>query len=376
VAGVTWRGKRYRIWYIDRHGERKFARGHADKRASLKLADELEAEERRIKEGLVEPQSRTRRAAALAEVGVLVDAWREYMTSKGDGAKHANHQAGVARRVLEAAGITSVAGIDADALNAAIGRMTVVRDGKVEPASARTKNHTLGAVKAFCRWLEVTDRLNEFPRGLKALKPRSVEADRKKTRRALTPAELDHLIATTEAGPAVAISTRPAEKVRKPELTGPERAMLYRLAAGTGFRAGELRSLTRESFELDDPANAYVTVQALYSKRKRVDRQPIRSDLARLLAAWLAEHGRPPRVPQRTAAILRADLERAGIPVVARDKEIDFHSLRSTYITHIVKRGTDPATAQKLARHSDVRLTLSTYTDVSGSEMRKALGED
>jgi len=61
---------------------------------------------------------------------------------------------------------------------------------------------------------------------------------------------------------------------------------------------------------------------------------------------------------------------------VARDKEIDFHSLRSTYITHIVKRGTDPATAQKLARHSDVRLTLSTYTDVTDKEKRKALGED
>jgi len=41
--------------------------------------------------------------------------------------------------------------------------------------------------------------------------------------------------------------------------------MLYHLAAGTGFRANELRSLTPESFDLD--ANTpTVTVQAAYSR--------------------------------------------------------------------------------------------------------------
>ena len=378
MGGVVSRGngRRWRIWYIDRHGKRRWGTGHADKRASQKLADELEQEERRIREGLVDPKARERRAAASIDVGYLIGQWRDYMLAKGDGPKHAEHQSGTARRVLESAGIDSIAAIASDPINAALSRMTIKTKDGPKPASARTMNHALGAIKAFCRWLEQTDRLAEFPRGLKALKPRSVEADRKRQRRALTPAELDRLIAVTEAGPAVAISTRPTDKCRKPAFTGPERALLYRLAAGTGFRARELRSLTVESFELENLFDAYVTVQGGYSKRKRIDRQPIRSDLARALAAWLAEHGAPPRVPQRTADVLRMDLVRAGIPIESRGKILDFHAFRAAYITHIVQRGTNPATAQQLARHSDVRLTLQTYTDVDVRDKRRALGED
>jgi len=59
--------------------------------------------------------------------------------------------------------------------------------------------------------------------------------------------------------------------------------MVYRLALGTGFRAGELRSLTPASFDLDaDPAT--VAVDAAYSKRRHQHVQPIRSDLAELVA--------------------------------------------------------------------------------------------
>jgi len=74
-------------------------------------------------------------------------------------------------------------------------------------------------------------------------------------------------------------------------MLGPDRAMAYRVALGTGFRAKELRSLTPASFDLDaDPPT--VTVTAGYSKRRRQDVQPIRPDLAELLRPWLAKYGR------------------------------------------------------------------------------------
>ncbi|MGD0041310.1 MAG: hypothetical protein ABSE84_12965 [Isosphaeraceae bacterium] len=48
-------------------------------------------------------------------------------------------------------------------------------------------------------------------------------------------------------------------------MTGPDRAMLYALAAGTGFRREELRTLTPEQFNLDsDPPT--VRVLACYAK--------------------------------------------------------------------------------------------------------------
>jgi hypothetical protein len=51
-------------------------------------------------------------------------------------------------------------------------------------------------------------------------------------------------------------------------ICGPDRAMMYVLAAWTGYRRGEIGSLTRESFDLaSDPAT--VTVEAGHSKRRR-----------------------------------------------------------------------------------------------------------
>ncbi len=53
-------------------------------------------------------------------------------------------------------------------------------------------------------------------------------------------------------------------------LAGPDRAMAYRVALGTGFRTDELRSLTPTSFDLEaDPPT--ITIKAAYSKRRRQD---------------------------------------------------------------------------------------------------------
>src|SRR5262245_24021626 len=78
------------------------------------------------------------------------------------------------------------------------------------------------------------------------------------------------------------------------DIGGEDRSILYCLAAGTGFRAGELASLTPECFDLDaNPAT--VQVNAGHSKRRRDDVQEIRPDLAELLRPWLAakERGKP-----------------------------------------------------------------------------------
>ena len=60
---------------------------------------------------------------------------------------------------------------------------------------------------------------------------------------------------------------------------------------------------------------------------------------------------------------MRLDLERAGIPY--RDEEglfADFHANRHTFISNLSRAGVSLATAQKLARHSDPKLTANRYT--------------
>ena len=48
----------------------------------------------------------------------------------------------------------------------------------------------------------------------------------------------------------------------------------------------------------------------------------------------------------------------------AADRVVDFHALRMTFITLIVKGGASAKVAQHLARHSDPNLTLNTYTSL------------
>ncbi len=51
----------------------------------------------------------------------------------------------------------------------------------------------------------------------------------------------------------------------------------------------------------------------------------------------------------------------------------DFHSLRHTFITNLCKADVPPKTAQTLARHSDISLTMNIYTHVDQAEQVKAI---
>src|SRR5262249_16609638 len=108
-------------------------------------------------------------------------------------------------------------------------------------------------------------------------------------------------------------STRTGPTFRR--LSGPDRAMLYTLAAFTGLRESELASLKPDSFALAG-GQPSITVEAAYSKRRREDTIPFRPDLAELVRGWLA--GRPARQPlwpgswwKRGALLVRRDLATA-----------------------------------------------------------------
>jgi integrase len=211
--------------------------------------------------------------------------------------------------------------------------------------------------------------------------------DRRHERRAMTPEEVDELLRFTEG------YTSPNHN-----LTGPDRAKLYRLAFGTGFRANELRSLTPASFDLaSDPPT--ITLAAAYSKRRRQDVQLIRVDLAELLRPWLDTKQPDKRVfgklPEATARMLRADLvaarsawiEASADPAEQHRREesdflcyrdrsgrvADFHSTRHTFISGIVAGNASVKVAQELARHSTSRLTIDKYAHTRLHDVTAAL---
>ncbi len=141
-----------------------------------------------------------------------------------------------------------------------------------------TTNHYLAAVKSFAKWLVKDGRAAVDP--LAHLSRQNARVDVRRQRRPLSGEELTRLIDSAMKG--------------KPfrGLVGEDRAFLYLLAAGTGFRAKELGSLTPGSFDLDgDPPT--VTVEAGYSKHRRQDAQTLRKDVSRL-----AESGVHPKMAQ------------------------------------------------------------------------------
>ena len=160
----------------------------------------------------------------------------------------------------------------------------------------------------IARWLvrdgrAATNKLAHLP-GYNA------DTDRRRARRDLTVDELARLITAAERGSVWTWRAGMSHNSPTLGIDGPDRAMFYRLAAGTGFRASELRSLTLESFDLDGDVPT-VTVRAGYSKRRRDDVQPIGPELAKLLRPWLAGKRSGATVfvlPEKTAAMCRSGL--------------------------------------------------------------------
>lgn len=371
----------WRVWFKGPDGKRHWRSGYVDKAESLKLARILEDEAQKIRDGLIDPTERTRRTEALRNIVDQVEDYRLDLIARGNTLGHARHTAGALRRLFESAAIETIGEMPSDRIRAALERMRAA--GK----SARTCNHDLGAAKAFVRWLELSGRIKETPRGILALTPYPVESDRRRVRRALDRGALAKLFDAAESGPTVETRRGGRDQLKTAGtleyLSGPDRAMAYRIAAATGFRANELRSLTPESFALEGDSPA-ITVRAGFSKRGkrsgRDDVQPIPRGLAAMLRPWLEGRpaGRPVlALPERCAKMLRRDLEAAGLPYVDKaGKVVDFHSLRHTFVSDLVRRGVSVKVAQTLARHSTPTLTIGIYAHAEPEEIRAALEGD
>jgi len=208
--------------------------------------------------------------------------WRQYLVSKGVTPLHSDRYPKSVRLAFEGSGAVYWSDISATRI------MAWLNDQRADDFNAKgnrmrrgfgaaTFNRYVTALKSFGKWMQREGRASDCP--LEGLRKLNAKTDKRHPRRPLEVNELLWLLDTTRNGPDRA------------GMTGPERAMLYRLATETGLRSNELRSLTRSSFRLD-AAIPTVTVQAAYSKRRRDDVLPLRPDTANDLRNFL--NNRPP----------------------------------------------------------------------------------
>jgi integrase len=279
-----------------------------------------------------------------------VEAWHRSIVLAGRTARHAALHRRRVESIVQGCAFGRFADID---------RLAV--EEHLAGLGATTRNHYARAFKQFCRWMAETGRGAASP--VAGLKMRPTATDRRRVRRSLTLAELQRLIDAAEAGPV------------RGRMSGAARGLVYRLAAETGFRAGELRSLTRASFALD-AERPTVTVAAAYAKNRRQDTLALSAGLALRLRCYLAPKlpAAPAfALPRRTADMLRADLAAAGLPY--RDDAgavFDFHALRVQCATDLARGGALPAEAQRRLRHSTSALTMDVYTRLGLAERQDA----
>jgi len=218
-----------------------------------------------------------------------------------------------------------------------------------------TYNAYLRSFKMFCSWLVREDRVA----GSDPMKnhPLIRQTEFRKRRRALTVDEAHRLLDATEAA------------VKRFNMTGHERTLVYRLALETGLRASEIKSLSVLSFDFEAEYKT-VHVKPSDTKGKRPADLILMDETAEALKEFFS--GKKPTdkafaMPHtaNTAAMLKADLKEAGIEYTdSSGRDCDFHSLRHTFITNLALAGVHPAVVQKLARHSSIELTMKYYTHV------------
>jgi integrase len=284
-----------------------------------------------------------------------------------DTERHCKETYAQASKVTKLAAAEFIADLNPSPVQAAIQQLR--EDG----LGLKTCNHYLRAIKTFSRWMYRDRRIRQDV--LEPLESFNADTDPRYVRRDMSAEEIEWLLAVTGG------RTHPHNN-----LSGPDRAMAYRITLGTGLRAKELRSLTPESFELDADTPV-VAIQAAHSKRRRKDTQPLPPELAELLRPWLAN--RPAQkplftaLPLNTARMLRSDLTAARKAWIEasrsrqerqrreesdflqyenqRGEVLDFHATRHTFISAIVSGGASVKVAQELARHSTPALTIGRY---------------
>ncbi len=89
-------------------------------------------------------------------------------------------------------------------------------------------------------------------------------------------------------------------------------------------------------------------------KRKRTA-EMLRKDLERTRGRWIAEAVDADQKTEREGSSFLAYVDHNG-------HYADFHALRKKFITDLSRTGVSPKTVQTLARHSDINLTMNTYT--------------
>lgn len=340
------------VEYIDHLGKRCQRKGYRDKKLTDRMRVDIERDLERIQAGEIVNAPGLRSVPLVVR---LVEDWRASMESRQLTEATIKNALGYVTRIIADCGIIKVGDITEKKVSRAIEsyRKTIVN---------QSANHYISAIKVFCNWLVKSGYVESSP--LKNLSKFNPDIDRKTERHAMTPAQVWKLIDATIA----------EGRIRE-TMSAVDRAAAYMVAAFTGIRLRELSLLTPESFHLDD-VPAWIDIKLREEKARRGAPQIVPNDIVERLKAFIGPRPQGVRIwnqggwakNRRAAAALKKDLISAKI-VAPPGKRIDFHSLRTAYVTMLARAKVPIQHAQKLARLGSVEIMVKHYQKLASEDL-------
>ncbi len=346
MASLRERGNVWYYRFVDADGVKRQCKGCSDRRVTEEMARAAESEAAKIWSDLVDPRDLAYRDHAAQSLLVHIDAWTEALRSKGNTGQHVKLHSSRALRIValylgakladiepgkpatrkgvaranaalrQSVATTRLSDLTTENVQKALGRL--IGEGR----SLQTANHHRNAIKSFARWLYDTHRVREVL--LRGLAGYNVKEDPRHERRTVSVDELRRLLEAAQHG-------KPYKS-----MTGLMRALCYQVAVASGLRYSEIGSIKPESFDWN-VRPATVVIRAADSKNGQTATLSLSDDLAADLKPYVAPLN--PRMPifplphDKGAAMVRTDLEAAGIPYETASGFFDFHSLRCELAT-------------------------------------------
>ena len=311
---------------------RDISLGVSDKQVAEQKLRDITRDHERVSVGLLAPAAQ--RETFENPMEKLVDGYVADLKALGRSVDHVRHVDKRLRRLMRECHWQSLRNATPDAF---------LRWRAEQTQAPKTINEYHAVLSALFTWLRKQNRVAANP--FEIISKVDTRGKQRSQRRALNDDEAKRLLATP-------------------------RKLLYLLAMHTGLRRGEINALHGGDFHLDT-ANPYWMLPAAFVKNRKEQPRPLHpelvAELQKLKAAGklkpedLVFHDGVPAMKE-----IRKDFKKAEIPLKdERGHVVDFHALRTTYITRLQRAGVSPREAMELARHSDMRLTMKTYTDVA-----------
>lgn len=375
-------GKTFAVAYRLKGQPREYLYGIKSEKLARQAKHSKDLQEQLARAGLYKaaPHAAKIDAAEAKPIEEHLITFERSIVNEGSGSQHAQQTTAHVRRLLKMARVNRISQLEAEPIQDAAKKLMD------EGLAPRTANAALKASRQFSTWL-MTSKRTSVDLLHRKLVTFNEAKDQRRLRRELSAEEFEHLLFAAESGR------------RRCGLTGFDRAMLYQVAVGTGFRMRACLSLSKRSFNVGETnLHPSILLAAKFNKNGKERSQAIRRDLAAMLRDWLKV--KPDEGPawksrkySHLELMMKRDLEaarNAWIKAAANKKETerreessflryqdhagrfsDFHSLRHTGISRVV-RYAGLKVGQAWADHSTPALTAR-YAHLDLTDEAKAL---